>query len=301
MKKNTLKLFLLFLLGLLLPPIGLILFFVFIKKNKSFSYVSGLGFLLGIILIPFVTLPLIIRMVMYNKCKTYGSNYKAVIERPFWYCVNDIDGDVYMLYPDGDDVHYTKEEVEERRNSGVAYKPIIYLYPKDKMEVTVKLGYPNNLTHTYPKYNHAWNVIAYPDGTLKDIESNRELYSLYWEGNNRVNFSTNDGFVVSGEDTIKFLEDKLSILGLNEKESEEFIIYWLPKLENNKYNYIRFATIDEINENMPLYISGKPDSIIRVLMLYKPLDKYKKVKEQELITPKRYGFSVVEWGGTELK
>ena len=45
------------------------------------------------------------------------------------------------------------------------------------------------------------------------------------------------GFVVEGKDTIKFLEEKLKQLGLTDKEADEFIIYWLPKLENNKYNY----------------------------------------------------------------
>ena len=36
-------------------------------------------------------------------------------------------------------------------------------------------------------------------------------------------------------------------------------------------------------------------------MQYKPLDKYMEVKEQELVTPDRNGFTVVEWGGTEIK
>ena len=53
-----------------------------------------------------------------------------------------------------------------------------------------------------------------------------------------------EGFIVKGEDTAKFLEEKLEILGLNEREAEEFIIYWLPKLEANKYNYIRFASVE---------------------------------------------------------
>lgn len=30
-------------------------------------------------------------------------------------------------------------------------------------------------------------------------------------------------------------EEKLEILGLNYKETEEFIVYWLPKLEQNEY------------------------------------------------------------------
>ena len=35
-----------------------------------------------------------------------------------------------------------------------------------------------------------------------------------------------EGFVVKGEDSAAFLEEKLEILGLNYKEAEEFIIYW---------------------------------------------------------------------------
>jgi hypothetical protein len=44
-----------------------------------------------------------------------------------------------------------------------------------------------------------------------------------------------------------------------------------------------------------------PDSEIRILMTYKLLDKEIEVKEQELVTPERTGFTVVEWGGTEMK
>ena len=110
-----------------------------------------------------------------------------------------------------------------------------------------------------------------------------------------------EGFVVEGKDTIKFLEEKLETLGLTDIEAEEFIVYWLPKLQENKYNYIRFATIEEINNYMPLEFSVEPDTLIRVLMQYKPLDEYIEVKEQELVTPERNGFTVVEWGGTEIK
>ena len=78
-------------------------------------------------------------------------------------------------------------------------------------------------------------------------------------------------------------------------------MYWLPKLQDNKYNYIRFATIDEINEGMPLEITPKPDNVIRVLMEFKPLDSYIEIKPQEIVTPKRDGFTVVVWGGSILK
>ena len=110
-----------------------------------------------------------------------------------------------------------------------------------------------------------------------------------------------EGFIVKGEDTIKSLEEKLEVLGLNEREAEEFIVYWLPKLESNKYNFIRFQTEEEINNNMPLEITPKPDTIIRILMEFKGLEEPIQIKEQKLITPQRTGFTVVEWGGTEIK
>lgn len=181
-------------------------------------------------------------------------------------------------------------------------KPIIYLYPTEETDVSVKLLKSENLTCSYPKYQGGWNVIAEPNGDLKDLTTNRNLYSLYYESKSDINFKVeNEGFVIKGEDSAKFLEEKLAILGLNEKEAEEFIVYWLPRLEANKYNYIRFATLDEINENMPLEINPNPDSIIRIMMTFKGLYNPIDVKEQELVTPERNGFVAVEWGGTEIK
>ena len=53
---------------------------------------------------------------------------------------------------------------------------------------------------------------------------------------------------------------------------------------------------------MPLEFSVQPDTIIRVGMIFKGLDGYKNVEEQALKpAPERNGFTVVEWGGTELQ
>lgn len=183
----------------------------------------------------------------------------------------------------------------------IDYKPVIYLYPTKDINAIVKLGKEENLTVTYPKYNDGWNVSVSKNGTITD-KNGRNYYALYWEGKSYgIDNSIREGFIVKGEDSVSFLEEKLEKLGLNERESNEFIMYWLPQLEANKYNYIRFATIDEINENMPLEVTPTPDSVIRVLMLFKGLDKETSVTEQVITTPKREGFTVVEWGGSILK
>jgi len=178
-----------------------------------------------------------------------------------------------------------------------ADKPIIYLYPTTETEIHVKLWTPRNLLHTYPKYNaEKWrSVIAQPNGDLEDRDTWRKLYALYreWKSDNKTNF--NEWFVVAWKDIIPFLEEKLAILGLNEREAEEFIVYWLPQMENNEWNLIRFESIEEQNENMPLNITPSPNTVIRVMMDWKAIDEPIDIPEQELITPKRNWFTVVEW------
>lgn len=181
-------------------------------------------------------------------------------------------------------------------------KPVIYLYPEELMGVNVILGKPENITCSYPQYYDGWSVMAYPNGDLVDEKTGRELYSLYYECTGTNSFElARAGFVVAKEDTVSFLEEKLEILGLTAHEAEEFIIYWLPRLMQNDYNYIRFASQDEIEEIMPLTIAPKPDTTIRVLMYFAGLDYEMQITEQKLTPVERVGFTVVEWGGAELE
>ena len=180
------------------------------------------------------------------------------------------------------------------------HKPVIYLYPTEETDVKVKLDYNGKLTYTYPDYNDGWDVTAKCDGTLINKEDNREYSYLFWEGVSYINWNIEEGFVVKGEDTKEFLQEKLEYMGLTAKEYNEFIVYWLPKLQENKYNLIYFAG-EEYNENAKLEITPTPDSILRVMMVYKPLDKHIEIKEQKLEKWERKGFAVVEWGGTEVK
>lgn len=186
-------------------------------------------------------------------------------------------------------------------NEFVVKKPLIYLYPTNDMRVSVKLGNDDRLTSSYPKYTDGWEVFAKKDGTLMDSRTGRSLYGLYWEGSNYPAVQTDEGFIVAAKDSVDFLETKLAQLGLTEREANEMIIYWLPQLEKNAYNYIRFDTNEVMDEYMPLNISPKPDSVIRVSMVFKGLEKPISVNEQVFPVFERDGFTVVEWGGSEIK
>lgn len=179
-------------------------------------------------------------------------------------------------------------------------KPVIYLYPTTEQKVSVKLNYKGKLTCTYPQYNNGWEVIAQPNGTLTNISDNREYSYLYWEGVCDNTWDMSKGFVVKGDETAAFLQEKLEYMGLTPKEYNEFIVYWLPILQENKYNQITFAGQD-YETIAPLEINPKPDSMLRIMMLFKPLNEPVDIQEQQLQPFTRNGFTVVEWGGTEVK
>ena len=204
----------------------------------------------------------------------------------------------------GNPTNMTKAEIEAASsclNMMEELKPIIYLYPTQTEKVSVKLSNPQNFTAQYPIYGDGWNVIAQPNGDLTDTKTGCTLYALYYESKNETPATVRrDGFVVRGDQTADFLTDILPRLGLNARESEEFIIYWLPILQNHPWNYIRFETAAEIAANQQLTVSPQPDTVIRVMMSYQPLSRPMAVEPQKIVTPNRTGFVVVEWGGTEI-
>ena len=192
-------------------------------------------------------------------------------------------------------------------------KPVIYLYPEENgekpvdakpensgaMEVTVELDYKGELTCTYPEYDNGWQVIAKPDGTLINKKDGKEYSYLFWEGTDDIAYDMTEGFVVAGEDTADFLQEKLSYMGLTPKEYNEFIVYWLPLMESNPYNLIAFQG-DVYTDHAVLKITPEPDSLLRVFMAFAPLEEKITLPEQTLQTFTREGFSVVEWGGAQI-
>lgn len=178
-------------------------------------------------------------------------------------------------------------------------KPVIYLYPEQKTTVSVSLDYAGTLTATYPAYEDGWCVTAEPDGTLHDENGNEYSY-LFWEGENKTDYDFSTGFCVAGADTADFLREKLAEIGLTPREYNEFIVYWLPKMQDNPYNLISFQS-EAYTDAAKLDIDPTPDSVLRVFMAWKPLSKPQTIEPQTFTPFARDGFTVVEWGGCEVK
>lgn len=178
-------------------------------------------------------------------------------------------------------------------------KPVIYLYPEEEMNVTVDLNFAGEITCTYPEINDGWNVLASPDGTLYNLEDGRYYDYLFWEGEISTYWPMDNAACVPGSETATFLEGYLTAAGLNDSEIDDFISFWLPRMQNNPYNLIAFQQ-EAYTDLAELNISPKPDSELRIYMTFEALDE---PVESEITMPEpfiRDGFTVVEWGGSEL-
>ena len=189
-------------------------------------------------------------------------------------------------------------------------KPVLYLYPTKTMGLSVSLDYEGTLTYTYPTPQTqadgsvAWQVTAAPDGDLTDA-SGRHYPSLFWEGEEPATLAQDEGFVVEADAATSFLEDKLSVLGLSEREAAEFITFWGPRIAERGRALVTFASEEFARKAVYRFTdpsSGAeivPDTFIRVYIVVGDAPRAA-VREQKLVpAPARTGFTAVEWGGTE--
>lgn len=206
-------------------------------------------------------------------------------------------------------------------------KPAIYLYPQKPTKININLDSRINLTLDVPKYvtNKGWNVLAYPDSKLVDLQPeytdcnkldskrfgmeyakeaclNNNYPYIYWEGDSFKNDLPvqNNGWLVKTNEIKEFLTTKLDYVGFNKAEKDEFIRYWVHKINelDKETVFISFMQTDAVNAYHPMVVTPEPDSVNRFYILVDPnIENHKKPRPQELIPFKRDGFTLVDWGG----
>ena len=229
-----------------------------------------------------------------------GENYNVIAVVPDKTELTELgweDGWVYVQYKDNYgwiSAHYFTLE-------GGKEKPVIYLYPERTTDVTVRISLTDGrFTKCIPEGDGEWNVTASPDGKLTDKATGKTYDYIFWESTDNTGYDWSEGYVVKGSEAEVFLRGILQEMGLNEKEYTEFIDYWLPRLEKNEYNLISFQT-DRYTESARLDVSPSPDSVLRVFMAFKSIDGPVFVARPDIEPFERNGFTVVEWGGAEVR
>ncbi len=186
----------------------------------------------------------------------------------------------------------------------VSYKPVIYFYSPKELAVNVELAPNGTFTYTYPAYENGWKGTVKAKGGI-DIRNKHYPY-LFWEGTTNgvgslVDYS--EGYLVEKENITAFLEEKLTEMGLNDQERTDFITFWGPRMVHSEKNHVQFLFNEEYDDIAALNITPKPDHQFRLYMLWTPVPESADLNPapQELPAVRHDGFSVVEWGGSELK
>ncbi|MBI5467203.1 MAG: hypothetical protein HY975_03240 [Candidatus Kerfeldbacteria bacterium] len=176
-------------------------------------------------------------------------------------------------------------------------KPVIYLYPTTTTTVDVHLAPVGGFTKSEPAYGDGWRVVASPDGQLVNTVDGRRYPYLFWEGRGGLYTAPTKGFTVAQRDVHTFLVTTLGKLGLNPTETADFIAFWEPRMQGSPYYVVSFYGRAMMDALAPLTVTPTPDTVIRILMDYRPVAGPVAVQSYPIVTPVRRGFTVVEWGG----
>lgn len=182
-------------------------------------------------------------------------------------------------------------------------KPVIYLYPTQNEVVSVEVKTPGELIFTYPNYDNGWTFTATPSG---ELQFGDDTYNyLFWEAEQE--FAQSDwmrvGRMVVRDELLEYLESVVEKLGFTSKEKADFITFWAPQMQRYDQTFVRFMFNEECNQFAELTMSPTPDQLIRLYVIWSPIDSQKVIREYdvqqfpEMLT--RKGFTVLEWGGIQ--
>ncbi len=175
-----------------------------------------------------------------------------------------------------------------------ADKPAIYIYPEFDRQFLVNLNMHNRtkLTKSIPEYNSGWDVFVEESGKIE-----HKYDYLFYETSIMELSRFFSGWCFKKEEMEKGLKGVLNKIGLNEKETAEFLEYWLPRFGKFDYYKVYYLLNKQLDHYVGLDISPLPDSELRTLFFFEGCNQFENLPEPQVPEFKRAGTTVVEWGG----
>jgi hypothetical protein len=171
-------------------------------------------------------------------------------------------------------------------------KPNIYLYSDRDLTAQVRLAPENAITVSEPTYQpgKGWRA-EIRNGSLNGTGD----FLFYEARGSDFEWQKKEGHIIRAAYREQDMAFMLGQYGFNEKETTEFIIYWSCHLVGDVDFVFYPQETEAVNQDMPLYISPKPDNVMRIWFFAEPLGSAPEpVTHPEKIV--REGFYVVEWG-----
>lgn len=187
-------------------------------------------------------------------------------------------------------------EPQQKDSTGyiVHYKPNIYIYPNEKIQLKVKINFPagGEVTRSTPQYKNGWDITV-----LKDGKINNEYDYLFYECKTPDLTQNEYGWIINKDSLKNFFSSNLSQSNYKENEINDFIQYWIPRLNDYKYYEIYPQYTSTMERMTVLNYSSKPAHVFRLNYVIKGLNnKNVKIKTPKIEKAIRKGYNSVEWG-----
>ncbi len=176
----------------------------------------------------------------------------------------------------------------------MVYKPNIYLYPTEAMDVAVSLSFPmgGQVVTSIPEYGNGWQVHVDTNGLI----DNSYTY-LFYESTQPDVWQKQQGWVIEQGLLEEFFEEKMAAYGFNAQEIADFVNYWIPRLDNDNYYAIYPQTQSIIEEVIQLQLSEEPGQLLRLFFVIEgEYDQQDTPAEPRIDSFLREGYVVTEWG-----
>ena len=112
----------------------------------------------------------------------------------------------------------------------------------------------------------------------------------------------NEYFCFNKEEILDKLDTILTKMGMTINERNDMITYWIQKLTLKNYTLLYFMDTDAYNKIAKLEITPEPKQLVRIFMLFKPIEYSvpSKAEISDLKQINRESNIVLEWGAMHI-
>lgn len=161
--------------------------------------------------------------------------------------------------------------------------PNITIKTPEELSITISINIGIPLAQpplTYPRCNGnntSWKLICSKEGwiQLADDQKARKYQQLFYEAElgdaQTLSIASKNSVYLSGSNCRDFLEKALDLVGLNSKDCNDFLTYFLPQMESYKLVQIQLLTSDLGPEFNPIHLHvSHPCTLRRIFMIWRP-------------------------------
>lgn len=176
----------------------------------------------------------------------------------------------------------------------VVYKPNIYVYPKQTLNISVALSFPKGgrVVESIPLYGSGWNVMVTPEGKM-----NNQYDYLFYESEQPDEWQYKTGWTIAKDSLEIFFKSNLAAYHFKANEIRDFIDYWIPRLTDHNYYHIYPQERPVIEELIKVRFSSEPENFLRLFYVVKGSSAPSPLQPHTISnTVPRTGYHAAEWG-----